>query len=157
MKRLCQWLAGRLPLRRISIDGEDYLLRYYVCGRLPTKYWPGAHPRLGWLPFSVYLHRFLRPDQDRALHNHPWGRSVSFVLSGGYLEERLDESAFTRVDGQMIVIRRLRAPAINVIRRDDYHRIAELHGRVWTLFITGRKVGGWGYRDRLSGESWEPG
>lgn len=36
--------------------------------------------------FSVKLHRFLRSDPDRDLHDHPWN-FVSIILWGGYYEE----------------------------------------------------------------------
>ena len=41
------------------------------------------------------LHRIHRPDADAHLHNHPWRTCRSFILSGGYTEERL-------VDGEVV-------------------------------------------------------
>ena len=45
------------------VGGKDnpYLLRWFVIPRNPV--------------FNIYLHRFLRSDDDRALHDHPWGYS----------------------------------------------------------------------------------
>src|SRR5271156_1916144 len=35
--------------------------------------------------FNIYLHHFLRSDDDRALHDHPsW--NISFILEGAYTE-----------------------------------------------------------------------
>lgn len=53
------------------IIGDHYLERYYVI------------PRNRW--FSVYLHKFLGSDDDRACHDHPWA-SVSFLLAGRLIE-----------------------------------------------------------------------
>lgn len=148
MKRICEWVSRRLPLRRIGIGGDDYLLRYYVCGPLPAEHWRGSKPRWSWLPCSVYLHCFLRPDHARELHNHPWPLSLSLILSGGYREERRVREG--------VVVRTLSAPAVNVIRRSDFHRLSELLGGcVWTLFIAGRKVGPWGFWDSETGEFME--
>lgn len=38
---------------------------------------------------NVYLHQFLRSDDDRALHDHP-GDNVSWILSGLYVEHFAD-------------------------------------------------------------------
>ena len=62
--------------RRIfdNTTAELYLERIYlakVCG------------------YELVLHHFLRPDTDFRFHNHPWKWSISFILGGGYVEERL--------------------------------------------------------------------
>lgn len=50
---------------------NPYLLRWWVIPRNP------------W--FNIYLHKFLRDDDDRALHDHPWA-SCSIILNHGYIE-----------------------------------------------------------------------
>lgn len=57
----------------VIIGGKDdpYLLRWHVIPR--NRY------------FNIYLHKFLRDDDDRALHDHPWA-SVSVTLWGKYHE-----------------------------------------------------------------------
>lgn len=37
--------------------------------------------------FNIYLHKFCRSDDDRALHDHPWMFNVSILLTGEYDEE----------------------------------------------------------------------
>lgn len=72
LKAILYRITGRLPCRIIS-DGESpYLERYYV-GTL-----------LGW---RFYLHRFVGSDPDRGLHDHPWRKAHSIILSGWYWEE----------------------------------------------------------------------
>lgn len=34
---------------------------------------------------KIYLHKFMRSDEDRALHDHPWS-FLSIILRGGYFE-----------------------------------------------------------------------
>src|SRR3546814_13935116 len=70
-----QTCALPISLRKpdITIGGEDnpYLRRWYII------------PRNRW--FNVYLHEFLRDDDDRALHDHPWV-NLSILLRGQYVE-----------------------------------------------------------------------
>lgn len=50
--------------------------------------WNVLAERVARLLPNVYLHCFLRDDDDRALHDHPsWGASL--ILSGGYLEHTI--------------------------------------------------------------------
>lgn len=144
--RLINWIARHLPRRDIPAeDGQVYLERYRVFGWMPGSRWRGP---------SIYLHRFRLPDQDFALHNHPWPRCVSLVLAGGYTEER-------RGSGWRRHERRLKPGRLNVIRPDDYHRVARLHGtETWTLFVVWPRTRSWGFwvpgrghipwRDRLA-------
>lgn len=124
--RFVRWLASKLQRRDIiTEDGALYLSRYRVLGWMPGSDWR-------W-PFSVYLHRFHLPDQDEALHNHPWKWAVSLILTGEYLEVQPDTWLW-REPG-----------SIRVIRDTDYHRVDRLRGETWTLFITGPKVKSWGF------------
>ncbi len=121
-------------------DNHKYLTRYYVF-RKPFK----------WMP-SVYLHCFHASDEDLELHNHDWNRSVSFILTGSYLEERLNSA-------NEIVTRILKPGMFNYIRASDFHRVELQSDRVWTLFISGSKARGkgWGFisRDTLEYVPWQ--
>lgn len=81
MNRLLYWLTGFLPARLISDGTRPYLERYYV-GTL-----------FGW---RFYLHRFVGSDPDLGLHDHPWRRAFSIVLSGWYREQRRDGMRIVR-------------------------------------------------------------
>lgn len=60
------------PDKVIGPEANPYMLRWFVFkGR---DKWP-----------RVYIHKFMRSDDDRALHDHPWW-FVSIVLRGGYYE-----------------------------------------------------------------------
>lgn len=119
---------NRAPDFIIGDAADPYLLRWWVIPR----------NRIG----NVYLHRFLRSDDDRALHDHPWA-SVSILLRGGYLEhvpaDPADPGGPTRAIRRHqgdIVFRRPSAP----------HRIELIDGQpCTTLFLTGPKVRSWGF------------
>src|SRR4051812_37025247 len=69
-----QWLKTLCSGKpHFFIGGQDapYMLRWYLLPRNP------------WL--NLYLHKFLRDDDDRALHDHPWW-FVSLMLRGAYYE-----------------------------------------------------------------------
>jgi hypothetical protein len=127
MQKILFRITNPLPCRIIDGDqGEPYLERYYLFGLL------------GW---HVYIHRFVASDPDRGLHDHPWGRAISLVLSGGYREVR-----GTGADDAAITVRRLRGGRINLLKGDDFHRVLLEPGQdAWTLFAHGRRVKGWGF------------
>lgn len=112
--------AGRVIADYIS--GEPYITRVLF-------------PRV--LGVRPMLHHIHRADHERDLHDHPWSWALSIVLRGSYDEQRL-------VDGDTVVVRRVRW--FNLLRGGDYHRITELHGDVWTLFISGPNIKSWGFR-----------
>ncbi len=91
---------------------------------------------------NVYLHKIIRDDDDRALHDHPWP-SVSIVLHGT-LREVLPEGE------------RLLKPG-SVVRRNakDAHRLEVVDGPVWTLFVTGRREREWGFHCPNGWVHWE--
>lgn len=162
--RMCLWVAKRCQLRSITRDDESpYLDRYYLFGSVP-KYFPEEiKPRLSWLPWTFFLHHFRDSDRDVELHNHPWSRSVSFVLAGGYVEERMRNlgetfyrhpkhgtATFTSFEITQRVVKPLR---INVIKSDDFHRVTLMNGRdAWTLFVTGHKAQTWVFWSPITGE-----
>ncbi|MCP5136550.1 MAG: hypothetical protein H6981_07105 [Gammaproteobacteria bacterium] len=126
LSRALHRLTANRPGRLIQIDGKPYLERYFVA-------------RL--LGLTIYLHRFVGPDGDRHVHNHPWRLSLSIVLRGGYREARLVSFAPYQT-------REREVRWINLIRRSTFHRIvgATRPGDTWTLFIhTTRRLGAWGF------------
>lgn len=119
----------------IETEGDPYLTRVLLSRWLPIKKWFGI---------GIYLHHFHRPDIDQHLHNHPWTWGMSFVLSGSYTEERLE--GFLETMPPQILTDTRRVSRFNFIRDTDYHKVKELHGDVWTLFITGRRhENDWGF------------
>jgi hypothetical protein len=92
--------------------------------------------------FNVYLHCFLRSDDDRALHDHPWLFNASWLLRGVYVEHTAKGS--TRRTAGDFKFRWGRAA-----HRVELCRAAWAVGnqpagpfgpelKCWTLFVTGR-------------------
>lgn len=138
--RFCWFLVRTFPsrVREIEVEGDKYLLRFYLkhsSSRLP----------------GLYLHHFYRGDQDRDLHNHPWNKSISFILTGGYVEERLPEKEKGKPNYR-VTTRKVGPGSFNVIKADDFHRVDLIGRSTWTLFTSGKKIKGWGFMLRDSGE-----
>jgi hypothetical protein len=126
------WLKQLLTGKpHFIIGGEDdpYLLRWYLLPRNPF--------------FNVYLHKFMRDDDDRALHDHPWW-FVSAMLRGGYFE-MVEPNAYG-------IDRKCRtAPSIAYRPATHRHRVVLFRDEdgkpqpCWTLVVTGRKSRLWGF------------
>lgn len=135
-KRLLAW-AERLMASRPAdfvIGGRSnaYLERWWVITRNPV--------------FNVYLHRFWRSDDDRALHDHPW-LNLSLVLAGGYYEQTIAAGGVSTLKWRPPGSAVLRAPwAAHRLELPD-----ELRGRTVTLFVTGPKLREWGFHCRIAG------
>lgn len=109
------------------IDGGqalDYLRRWWI---LPRNRW-----------FNVYLHRFGRSDDDRALHDHPWLFNVSVVLAGELDEHTVAAGGVGRVDA-------LRAGSVRWRWGAAPHRLELRSVHAWTLFVTGPRLREWGF------------
>ena len=116
-------------------DGQVYLKRWHVIPR--NRF------------FNVYLHQFLGSDDDRALHDHPWG-FLSVVLKGGYWEHKGDGWAKWRGAGSVAYRKAKTAHRVEL----DYeiaglNEAAQPVGAVekpaWTLIFTGPVMRSWGF------------
>ena len=148
MKRIANWLFARLRSRHadtrapdyiVGADSPDgaYLLRWYLI------------PRNRWL--NIYLHQFLRDDDDRALHDHPWAW-CSLLLQGQYIEHTIDAGGThnrqLRDAGSLKVSGPWRAHRIELLpNTPDPANAFETYPRrpCWTLFITGPRMRRWGF------------
>lgn len=101
---------------------------------------------------NKYLHNIRRPDDDRALHTHPWF-NLSIVIWGGYWEHRF---LCTPIEGFALPkTERIWRGAGSIIFRKakTAHRLElELdpkspngYRHVWTIFVTWRKSKEWGF------------
>lgn len=132
------WLitrAKRRPYSSIVKDGQLYMERYWLFNPYPDTGASGKDRKRWQFPISIRLHHILLPDQDRDLHDHPWN-ARTVILRGWYIEKRDD------IKGYYF----RHAGGTAALRFGEYHRItdASIHG-VWTLFITGRYRGTWGF------------
>ena len=132
MLRWFKRLVSGKPHLSIGGDERPYMRRWYCIPRNP------------WL--NVYLHQFLRDDDDRALHDHPWW-FISIMLWGSYTEWRIEPSIWhgRGFPESTIEPRRRRAGSIAFRSAETRHRVT-LNGKpCWTLVITGRKKRTWGF------------
>lgn len=111
-----------------------------------------AIARLAGLLPNLYLHQFLRDDDDRALHDHPsW--AASFILRGCYVEH-------TIADGGIHQRQVFSAGSLRFLPTRHTHRIELLRYAIggfvggpssyasaicWTLFLFGPTVRHWGF------------
>lgn len=103
---------------------RPYLRRWWVIPRNPL--------------FNIYLHQFLRSDDDRALHDHPW-INASILMRGRYLEHTISAGGIEHR-------RELRAGDIRLRPSGRFaHRVELVDGPCWTLFITGPRYREWGF------------
>lgn len=128
------WLirrAQRTPYTHImSPDGRScYMGRWWLFNPYPSS---GAAKRWDWLP-SVRIHHIMRADQDRHHHDHPWD-ARTIILRGYYCEER----------GNRLCLRERGSTA--TLKFGEYHQISMVpEDGVWTLFITWKYRGTWGF------------
>jgi hypothetical protein len=109
----------RAPDFVIGPHSTPYMLRWWVI------------PRNRW--FNIYLHKILKSDDDRALHDHPW-INVSILLRGSY-REITPRGEFVRKAGSFVFR-----------RAKSLHRLVVDEGtHVWSLFITGPVIREWGF------------
>lgn len=139
IRRALMAITARLPGRIITEGDAPYLERYYLGTAFGRRF---------------YLHRFVGSDPDRGVHDHPWRRAWSFILSGWYYEERRDG------------LRRVRW--FNSLHGDTFHRVILpmdvaddlfFDGKpnppreCWSLFVhTVGDVKGWGFLYNVDSE-----
>ena len=116
------------------IGGKEhpYMLRWWIIPR--NKY------------FNIYLHKFLRSDDDRALHDHPW-LNVSYLLEGTYVEHVINA-------GGVQIATRYKAGQFKFRRAVAAHRI-EIDDPCWSLFITGPVIRTWGFHCPKGWRPWQ--
>lgn len=135
----------RKPDFVVGSDNDPYLHRWYIIPR--NKY------------FNIYLHHFLRSDDDRALHDHPWW-NMSFLLSGSY-KEYMPVKPKELQSGNREIYFKIRNRFFLVFRKATAsHRIELFKKRgkeipVWTLFLTGPKIRNWGFWCPRGWKYWE--
>jgi hypothetical protein len=134
---ILRWARARKP--DFVIGGQDapYLRRHWLIPR--NRF------------FNVYVHEFLRSDDDRALHDHPWAFNASWLIDGEYIEHTINA-------GGVGVATERKAGDWKFRWGPAPHRV-ELRTEVesgqgwsvgfpltcWTVFITGPVIRVWGF------------
>lgn len=96
--------------------------------------------------FNIYLHKFYRSDDDRALHDHPW-INFSYLLKGEYVEHSI-------LAGGVQKSIRYKAGMLKFRRAKTAHRI-EIDQPCWSLFVTGPVIREWGFHCPRGWRHWK--
>jgi hypothetical protein len=113
------------------IGGWDnpYMLRWHV---IPRNRWG-----------CVYVHEFLRDDDDRALHDHPWP-SLTYVVSGAYHDHTISAGGINKRE-------LLTAGRFKFRRPSAAHRVEIAQTPCVTVFMRGPVVREWGFHCEQAG------
>jgi len=133
---LRRWLfrwSATLPCRRIDVEGKRYLERYYL-GQVGI--------------WTFYLHRFVKEEDERSVHDHPWSWAFALILCGGYQEERVKHVDPER--GWSSGYRNMFPGRLNIIRPYHFHRIKAPQEDTWTLFGHTAKMKEWGFLEKIA-------
>ena len=132
------------------IGGKDdpYMLRWWV---LPRNKW-----------FNVYLHKILRDDDDRALHDHP-SDNCSLILRGRYREVTLCRNDLAFIERSDLIAAGVphcaytrKAGTVTRRKAEWPHRLELIDGQpCWTLFITGPRRREWGFHTANGWVHWK--
>ena len=151
----------RLFTKRVirNFQGQPYLIRYTL---ISTRF------------FRCFIHKILRSDDDRDLHDHPWN-FATLLLWGRYREQvPYDSPPMFLPDGKMIVKSKIVGPGTLVCHKAaDCHRL-DLQQTfkfptergdlgpvetqfipVWTLFMAGPRKRDWGFHTSKGWIQWE--
>lgn len=127
------WTLKRKPDIAIGSIEDPYLLRWYLI------------PRNKWC--NLYLHKFLRSDDPRALHDHPWPW-LSLIIKGAYWEHLPAPSGAAATQRFLRRAWRPRWGQPTALHRVELQPSTSVTGfrPVWTIFVTGPRVREWGFQ-----------
>jgi hypothetical protein len=139
----------RCTLIRARNADELYLARFWL-------HEPRRHPKTGEPESgdSCMLHYFARPDDDDALHDHPWDFDTT-CLSGGYIENEPEPGWAGPFGPRWNFATRIMRPGHTFRRKAvDLHRVSRIRENTWTLVRTGKRTRLWGFHP--TGRVWQP-
>lgn len=102
---------------------DPYMFRWYIT------------PKIRWLP-KIYLHKFWKSDDDRALHDHPWMFYVSLILQGSYKE--MTQTGVKRYKAGTLLFRWGKSPHRIIVDENEWHR-------PMTIFFAAPHIRTWGF------------
>lgn len=131
IKTLKEITENNPPNFIVGNPDDPYLLRWFV-----VKGEQSGAPKL-------YIHKFVRSDWDRVLHDHP-SKSVSLLFEGEYLEYTTNG------------VKHWKAPAIIFRDAESPHRIELIDNKpAYTLFFFDEEERDWGFHCPSGWVHWE--
>jgi hypothetical protein len=156
------WVVSREPIANYLIkraqrtpyfDLPGYMKRWWVFNPygndIETPDAPRHDAKYPWLP-SIRIHHILRADEARDPHDHPWD-ARTIILKGWYDEERivqeLHDVEIDHFPEYFFVHDAWRYKGNTApLKYREFHNITRVSdGGVWTLFITWKYQGVWGF------------
>lgn len=135
---------SREPDFVIGGNANPYLRRWFVIPRNTI--------------FNIYVHHFMRSDDDRALHDHPWW-NVSILLEGAYNEHTIKAGGVNvrsyRAAGELKFRSARSAHRVELITPPPIFGGKAQENACWTLFITGPRIREWGFHCPAGWKHWK--
>lgn len=134
---ILRWARARQPDFIIGGQQNPYLRRHWL---LPRNRF-----------FNVYVHEFLRSDDDRAHHDHPYLFNLSWLIEGEYIEHTIRKGGVQEATPRMAGDLKFRwGPAPHRVELlTEWEHMNGLSVGIpvscWTIFITGPVVRNWGF------------
>lgn len=138
------WATIYAAMQKPYFHLEGYMRRYWV--KEPEVTGSNSYEN------AARVHEFLRSDNDRALHCHPWP-STSIVLVHGYIEMLpLSQDQDPMSDPKHYVLMQRRPGDIVHRAARDRHRVILAEGATaWSLFLMGQREKEWFFHDPIRG------
>ena len=150
------FLRGDFLLIPGRLDADLYVARFWLSAavRRPSDQPSGEAIESG---DSLLLHFFARPDDDGALHDHPWDFRTT-ILTGSYCELVPSAKWMPDIDhglgpslGEATSLMRTQGDIVGH-RSTDLHAVESVSADTWTLVRTGPRVREWGFHP--PGQRW---
>lgn len=129
----------------VNCNREPYLTRWYLFRR----------PRI-----AFFLHLFIRSDEERALHDHPWS-FITIILWRGYIEhteniEVCECGSFDCKFSKLVKRARRKWPLMICWRPAEWrHRVELVKGKqAVTIVIRFKERREWGFWERTGFVQW---
>jgi len=138
------WFVSRQPVANFIIEHAKKTPYFHLDGYM-ERWWlfndyTNTPKHLRRLP-SIRIHHILRKDLSRDMHDHPWD-ARTIILRGGYWEDRLIEGTIPKVHAY-----KRQVGDTATLKFGEFHNIVDVsEGGVWTMFITFKYRGTWGFR-----------
>lgn len=141
--QLLAWVVSRPAIADYLIKKSQWTPYFHLPGYMKRWWLFNRYSEVGsmetierkfkWLP-SVRIHHILREDRAEHKHDHPWD-ARTIILKSGYVEVMEDDSEEFRGPGDT-----------RAIKYGEYHHIRWVApGGAYTMFITWKYVGTWGF------------
>lgn len=157
---LPSWLV-RLWVKRYAMQLIAHARKtpYFDLPGYMERWWLFKDKKFLGATWSCRVHRILRSDLDRHLHDHPYF-NVSVILEGCYWEEMFDTPERRPRFAPSLLLpqtfRRLRLPGDIVVREAEVAHRLDTVGPVWTLWLvrTDQKRA-WGFHTQEGWVHWK--